>query len=205
MKPLITTIVLSLVTTITVVTKTVASETYVGNAGKGQLASLTCAACHGSDGNSISGAYPKLAGQHASYLRSTLKAYQDGLRVNAIMQGMAAVLSNEDIADLAAYFSSQSISKSAVEANLLARGEQIYRFGDSEKGISACTACHGPTGAGLESARFPLLKAQWAAYSEAQLIAFRDGLRLNNMMTGVAKNMSDGDIEAVSSYVGGLR
>ena len=88
---------------------------------------------------------------------------------------------------------------------ILERGEQLYRFGDTEKGISACAACHGPTGAGLASAVFPSLKGQWAGYSETQLRSFRDGLRMNVMMNGVAKNMSDADIEAVSSYVEGLK
>jgi cytochrome c553 len=88
---------------------------------------------------------------------------------------------------------------------LVTRGEQLYRFGDSEKGVSACAACHGPTGAGVASAVFPSLKGQWAGYTEVQLKAFRDGLRVNAMMNGVAKNMSDSDIKAVASYVGGLQ
>ena len=156
-------------------------------------------------GNSAAADYPKLAGQHASYLASTLRAYRDGSRENAIMAGLAAVLSDEDIADLSVYYATQSVSSGAVQPDLLERGEQLYRFGDSEKGISACAACHGPTGAGLASAVFPSLKGQWAGYSETQLRSFRDGLRMNVMMSGVAKNMSDADIEAVSSYVEGLK
>ena len=204
MKPLLTAIVLTMASTIAVAAESRASEVYHGNIDKGGVKSSTCIACHGAGGKSSVADYPKLAGQHPGYLVSTLKAYRDGSRANAVMQGMASVLSDEDIADLAAYFSSQAVSNGAVEASFLARGKQLYRFGDSDKGISACTACHGPTGAGLASANFPLLKGQWATYTELQLTAFRDGLRVNLMMNGVAKNMSDADIKAISSYVGGL-
>ena len=107
--------------------------------------------------------------------------------------------------DLSVYYATQVVSSGAVQVELLERGEQLYRFGDTEKGISACAACHGPTGVGLASAVFPSLKGQWAGYSETQLRSFRDGLRINVMMSGVAQNMSDADIEAVSSYVEGLK
>ena len=205
MKSLITVIGLTLASMVAMAADSAATNAHVGNADQGKAKSTTCAACHGMDGNSVAADYPKLAGQHATYLESTLKAYRDRSRGNAIMAGMAAALSDEDISDLAAYYSKQASSTGAVEANLVARGEQLYRFGDSEKGISACAACHGPTGAGVSSAIFPSLKGQWAGYSEAQLKAFRDGLRGNVMMNGVAKNMSDADIKAVSSYVGGLQ
>ena len=205
MKSLITVIGLTLVSTVVLAAESAATNAYVGNADQGKGKSATCAACHGADGNSPAADYPKLAGQHTTYLESSLKAYRDGSRANAIMAGMAAPLSDEDIADLAAYFSTQVTSAGAVEADLVVRGEQLYRFGDSSKGISACAACHGATGAGLSSAGFPSLKGQWAGYSEAQLKAFRDGLRINAMMNGVAKNMSDADIKAVASYVGGLQ
>jgi cytochrome c553 len=118
---------------------------------------------------------------------------------------MAAIVSDEDIADLAAYYATQTTSGGAVDADLVARGEQLFRFGDSEKGVSACGACHGPTGAGVASAVFPSLKGQWAGYTETQLKAYRQGSRANAMMNGVAQNMSDADIQAVASYVGGLQ
>ena len=205
MKSLITVIGLTFASTIVVAADASATGAYVGNSDQGNLKSASCAGCHGSDGNSAIADYPKLSGQHATYLESTLKAYRDGARENAIMGGMAGALSNEDIADLAAYYSQQTISTGAVEADLVARGQQLYRFGDSSKGISACAACHGPTGAGVASAIFPSLKGQWAAYSEKQLKAYRDGQRQHVMMNGVAKNMSDADIKAVASYVGGLQ
>ena len=204
MKSLITVIGLTLASTF-VAADSSAIEAYIGNADQGKSKSASCAGCHGLDGNSSVADYPKLSGQHATYLESTLKAYRDGARENAIMGGMAAALSDEDIADLATYYSQQTSSTGAVEANLVRRGEQLYRFGDSSKGISACAACHGPTGAGVASAIFPSLKGQWAAYSETQLKAYRDGQRQHVMMNGVAKNMSDADIKAVASYVGGLQ
>ncbi len=205
MKSLLTVIALAVGLVTFATAESATNDAYVGSAEQGKAKSVTCSACHGSDGNSGAADYPKLAGQHASYLASTLRAYRDGLRKNAIMAGLAAVLSEEDIADLSVYYATQTISTGAVQADLLDRGEQLYRFGDTEKGISACAACHGPTGVGLASAVFPSLKGQWAGYSETQLRAFRDGLRVNVMMNGVAQKMSDADIEAVSSYVEGLK
>lgn len=177
----------------------------VGNADQGKSKSASCAACHGVVGNSVAADYPKLAGQHATYLVSTLKAYRDGSRANAIMAGMSATLSDEDITDLAAYYAIQATSGGAVDVDLVARGEQLFRFGDSAKGVSACAACHGPTGAGVSSAGFPSLKGQWAGYTETQLKAYREGSRANAMMNGVAQNLSDADIQAVAGYVGGLQ
>ena len=205
MKSLLTVIALTVALVPVATAESATNNAYVGNADQGKVKSATCSACHGSDGNSGAADFPKLAGQHASYLASTLKAYRDGSRENAIMAGLAAVLSEEDIADLSVYYSTQTISSGAAQANFLDRGEHLYRFGDAEKGISACAACHGPTGVGLNSAVFPSLKGQWAGYSASQLRAFRDGLRVNVMMNGVAQNMSDADIKAVSSYVEGLR
>ena len=195
----------SMLTTMAHAADTVAPEAYVGDVAQGKAKSASCAACHGQDGNSAVADYPKLAGQHANYLASTLTEYRDGIRVNAIMQGMAAALSDEDIADLAAFYADQDATPGAADPGLLARGEALYRFGDQEKGISACAACHGPTGQGVASAVFPSLSAQWAGYTEGQLKMFRDGSRENAMMNGVAKNLSDADIAAVSSYVEGLR
>ena len=205
MKSLFTAIGLALSSTLAMAAGSEVTATYVGNADQGKAKSATCAACHGADGNSAAADYPKLAGQHATYLASTLKAYRDGSRVNAIMAGMAAALSDDDIADLAAYYTTQATSGGAVDADLVARCEQLFRFGDSAKGVSACTACHGPTGAGVASAGFPSLKGQWAGYTETQLKAYREGSRANAMMNGVAQNLSDADIRAVASYVGGLQ
>lgn len=188
-----------------IASETVGTEPYIGNAAQGKSKGAMCAGCHGADGNSPSGDFPKLAGQHASYVASALSRYRKGSRANSVMQGMAAALTDEDIADLAAYYSEQTVSAGAAEKELVVRGEELYRFGDQSKGISACQACHGPTGRGVSSALFPSLNGQWASYAEISLKAFRKGARVNSMMNGVAKNMSDDDIQAVASYVGGLR
>lgn len=180
-------------------------EVYAGDAAAGKAKSASCAGCHGVDGNSATGDFPKLAGQHPNYIKSSLAAYKDGSRNNALMMGMAAPLSETDMADLAAYFASQAVSPGAADPAVVGRGEQLYRFGDAAKGISACAACHGPTGAGMASAGFPAVHGQWSAYTAQQLQLFRDGGRVNTMMNGVAVNMSDADMAAVASYIEGLR
>ena len=118
MKSLFTAIGLALSSTLAMAAGSEATATYVGNAGQGKAKSATCVACHGADGNSAAADYPKLAGQHATYLASTLTAYRDGSRANAIMAGMAAALSDDDIADLAAYYATQATSGGAVDADL---------------------------------------------------------------------------------------
>lgn len=205
MKSIWTALAISMMTTMAHAAETSAPESYLGNADQGKTKSATCAACHGVDGNSPIADYPKIAGQHATYLVSTLKAYRDGSRANAIMQGMSAALTDNDIADLAAYYSGLAIAPGAADPELVDRGETLYRFGDSEKGISSCAGCHGPAGYGVASAGFPALNGQWAGYNVQQLQAFREGTRVNTMMNGVAKNMSDADMKAVSSYIEGLR
>lgn len=87
----------------------ISSQGMAGNieAGKKKAAEV-CAACHGADGNSPAPAFPKLAGQHASYLEKTLNEYKSGARKDPVMAGMAAALSKEDIENVSAYFASQS-------------------------------------------------------------------------------------------------
>ena len=184
-----------------------------GDAEAGKAKAATCAACHGNDGNSPTDMYPKLAGQHASYLQKQLSEFKAAAsggagRSNPIMGGMAMPLSEQDMADLAAYFSSQSITPVAVPEDLIEQGAALYRGGDIERGITACTACHGPRGEGLESAKFPRLSGQHPAYVAAQLKAFRAGERENDpngMMRDIAKKLTDADIEVLSQYVVGLR
>lgn len=179
-----------------------------GDAAAGKEKSTTCAACHGPDGNSFNPVWPKLAGQHPSYLAKQLAEFKAGERTDPTMAPMAMGLSEEDMADLAAYFASQSISTNAAgEAAKMARGKAIYMGGDAEKGIAACMACHGPTGAGNPAAKFPNLAGQHAAYAEKTLKDFRSGARandLNKMMRDIAANMSDDDIAAVSAYLASM-
>ncbi len=179
-----------------------------GDAAAGKQKSATCAACHGADGNSTNAQYPKLAGQHASYLYKELKNFKQGKRVNVIMQGMVKSLSDKDMQDLAAYFSQQTIKPGVADPKLVAQGEQLYRGGDAKRGIPACSGCHGPAGRGNPLARFPRLAGQHAEYVASQLKMFRSRQRANDpngMMRGVAANMTDQEIAAVASYIQGLR
>lgn len=183
-----------------------------GDAEAGKAKAATCTACHGADGNSPSDMYPKLAGQHAGYLEKQLAEFKAAAsggagRSNAIMGGMVMPLSEQDMADLAAYFASQSVTPVAVSEEVVEQGGALYRGGDIERGITACIACHGPRGEGLPSAKFPNLSGQHPAYIAAQLKAFRSGERNNDpngMMRDIAKKLTDEDIELLSQYVVGL-
>jgi cytochrome c553 len=187
--------------------------TYQGDAAKGQpLASAVCGACHNPDGNSVTAANPKLAGQHAAYLFKQMKNFKAGddgksERVNAIMNGMIAPYTEEQMKDFAAYFASQKQTGSEIKnRETLELGKKLYRAGDASKGLPACAACHGPAGAGLP-AQFPRIGGQFAEYTEAQLKAFRVSERANDpnkMMQMVAIKMTDAEIRAVADYIAGL-
>lgn len=176
-------------------------------------ASQVCAACHGPDGNSVAPANPKIAGQIPEYLQKQLRDFkaQDGkkpLRESAIMNGMVANLSDDDMKGLAAFYAGQAQKPSAAaDKQLAAVGQKLWRGGDAVHGIPACEGCHGPAGAGIP-AQFPRLSGQFADYVAAQLTAFREGKRANDrngVMRGVAAHMNDGQIRAVAEYAAGLR
>jgi len=168
--------------------------------------SAACAACHGADGNSGSPANPKLAQQHPEYLIKQLKEYKSGVRKNAIMQGMAAGLSDEDMKNIAFWLASKKAKPGfAKEKELVALGERIYRGGIADRQIAACAGCHNPTGAG-NPAQYPRLSGQHADYTVAQLTAYRDGGRGNSLqMSQVAAKLNDREIRALADYVAGLR
>lgn len=179
-----------------------------GNAEAGKAKSATCTACHGPDGNSAAPNFPNLAGQHAGYLYKQLKEYKSGDRQNAVMAGMVAALSDEDMADLAAYYAAQQPKIGIAAEDQIALGESIYRAGNAASGVAACAACHGPAGVGNPMANFPRLSGQHALYTVEQLNYFRSGTRANDaasMMRGIAKKMTDSEIEAVSQYIQGLQ
>ena len=165
-----------------------------------------CAACHGADGNAGSPEYPKLAGQHPAYLAKQLAEFKSGKRANAIMSGMAAAMSDEDMKNVAAWLSSQKAKPGyAKDKDTIALGERIYRGGVADRQIAACAGCHSPNGAGIP-AQYPRLSGQHAAYLSAQLSAFRGGVRNNNVqMTQVAAKLNDREIQAVADYIAGLR
>lgn len=181
-----------------------------GDATAGQAKAAVCGACHGPDGNSPAPNFPKLAGQGERYLAKQMREIKDGKRVVLEMTGLLANSSDQDIADIAAYFASQKGSVGTADPKLVARGEKLFRGGDLDKGLPACTGCHSPNGAGNAAAGFPHLSGQHAAYIAKQLTDFRkeDAGRANDgdamTMRTIARKLSDEDIAAISSYIQGL-
>ena len=177
------------------------------------IAETVCVACHGADGNSPASTNPHLAGQGAEYIYKQLKNFKaaDGkpaARVNPIMGGMVAALSDDDMKNLAAWFASQKAKPAvAKDESKIALGQKLWRQGDFKKGIPACAGCHGPAGAGLP-AQYPRLAGQFPEYTEAQLKTFRSEERNNDpeqMMRMIAAKLSDPEIKAVAEYAAGLR
>jgi len=177
------------------------------------IVTTVCSACHNIDGNSVIAVNPKLAGQHADYIYKQLRNFKGAEgktpeRLNPIMNGMAAGLSDDDMKNLAAYFDAQKRKPEvAKNGETIEFAQKLYRAGDATKGLPACAACHGPTGAGMP-AQFPLIAGQFAEYTEAQLKSFRAGDRANDansMMRMVAIKMTDPEIKAISDYIAGLR
>jgi cytochrome c553 len=181
-----------------------------GDASAGKTKSAACGGCHGFDGNSPIPTYPKLAGQNEAYIVKQIHDFKANTdRQNAIMMGMAAGLSDEDAADIGAYFQSQSIKEAAAfEADKIAAGRELYKGGDLQKGIPACQACHGPTGAGTAGIGYPQLGGQYVEYTLAQLKAFKDGSRKNDdkmLMRSIVEKLSDDDMVAVANYIASLK
>lgn len=180
-----------------------------GDAAKGAtIATTVCVACHGADGNSVMPMNPRLAGQHAEYIAKQLKNFKAGERQNPVMSGIASTLSDEDVANLAAYFSEQRPKGGAAKENGPGSlGEKIYRAGVAGMGVPACAACHGPTGAGIP-VQFPRIAGQQSEYTINQLKAFRAGERANDpaaMMRTIAGKLSDAQIAALADYIQGLK
>ncbi|HMX11760.1 MAG TPA: cytochrome c [Burkholderiaceae bacterium] len=172
---------------------------------KGQVTAQVCSACHAIDGSRGVSANPILQGQHADYLVKQLTEFKSGKRDNAVMKGMATPLSDEDMKNVAAFFASKSMPAGAAKTkDLVLLGEKIYRGGVADRSIPACSGCHGPNGAGIP-AQYPRLAGQHAEYTEAQLKAFRDGVRKNNpVMNGVAAKLNDREVKALADYIAGL-
>ncbi len=178
-----------------------------GDAAKGKTKSATCAACHGADGNSGNPLWPKLAGQHSDYIEKQLTDFVEKKRNDATMTAMAAPLSPEDIKDLAAYFSGQATKPGSGNEEKVGLGKDIYKGGNLTTQVTACAACHGPTGMGNPAAKYPRVSGQHAAYITKQLKDFKSGTRANDsssIMRSIAKRMSEEEIEAVAEYMSGL-
>lgn len=179
-----------------------------GDVEAGKQKSATCVACHGEKGVSSNPAWPNLAGQHADYIVKQLQDYKEGKkRSDPNMDSIVADLSEQDMEDLAAFYSVQPLAEGSVPEQYRARGEQLYRGGDFKAHITACIACHGPRGLGNAQAGFPLLSGQHALYSQKQMEAFKDKKRrndLNHIMQDISARMSQEDMEAVAYYIQGL-
>ncbi len=179
-----------------------------GDAKAGQTKAAMCGACHGADGNSAAPNFPKLAGQGERYLLKQMNDIKSGNRTVLEMTGLLTNMSEQDMADIAAYFASQNMSVGAADPALVKAGEALFRGGKLAEGMPACTGCHSPNGAGNDAAGFPQLGGQHAQYVAKQLTDFREGNRTNDgdsmMMRSVAAKLSNKDIQAISSYIQGL-
>ena len=180
-------------------------EAFKPDLAKGAATAAVCSACHSSDGSRGSPAQPILQGQHPEYLVKQLTNFKSRERVNAIMNGMAATLSEEDMKNVAAFYASKQAKPGfAKDADLAKLGEKIYRGGVAERSVPACAACHGPSGAGIP-VQYPRMAGQHADYTVAQLTAFRGGVRKNSaQMMGVAAKLNDREIQGLAEYIAGL-
>ena len=179
-----------------------------GSVEAGATKAAVCSACHGTNGNSINAEWPSLAGLGADYIAEQLKNFKDGKRSNPVMMPIVANLSPDDFADLGAYFDSLTNTGLEADPSYWAAGEKLYRGGDQNRGIPACQACHGPTGAGNEPAKFPALRGQHSVYLIKQLNDYASGTRTtgpNSIMQTIAKRLSPEDMRNLASYIQGIR
>ena len=181
-----------------------------GDAGAGASKAATCFACHGPGGNgAINPEWPKLAGQHSAYIVEQLTEFKGAKRKNPVMLGQASALSDDDMRNLGAYFATQKPVPGVASKDAVAVAEKLYRAGDAARGLPACSACHGPTGAGNAAADFPRIGGQNSAYAANQLNSYKSGERgaqgKGQIMAAVAAKLSDPEIQALSSYLSGLQ
>lgn len=185
-----------------------AASAVTGDPEAGAQKAAVCGACHGMTGNSVNPEWPNLASQHAGYIAAQLALFKEGVRTNMIMAPNAMLLSEQDMADLAAYFSRQVPQGLEADPSLYKAGEKVYREGDASRGLPACIACHGPSGEGNAPAGYPSLRGQHSLYTYMQLTAYASGERkavANDMMQVIAPKLSDEEKRAVASYLQGLR
>lgn len=181
-----------------------------GDPEAGKSKASVCSACHGMDGNSQIAEWPKIAGQHEGYLARQTRMVRDQQREVPQMYPIVMNLSDEDIADISAWYASQTIEPGTADEALVEQGRALYHGGNHESGVPACMACHGPAGNGIPGAGYPMVRAQHAQYTADRLRRYRDGETngpddpYSKIMVGVAENLTDAEIEAVSSYIQGL-
>lgn len=180
-----------------------------GDPEAGQQKAAACAGCHGMDGNSEVAMWPKLAGQHQDYATRQSILIREQTRNVPAMYPVVMDLSDQDLADIAAWYEQQSIEAGVADEALVEQGKTLYQSGDPDSGVPACSACHGPSGSGVPGAQFPKLRAQHADYTASRLQAYRDGDHHgeddpSQIMVTIAEGLTDEEIEAVSSYIEGL-
>ena len=179
-----------------------------GDAAAGQGKIAMCSACHNADGNSMVPNFPKLAGHGERYLLKQMRDIKSGARPVVEMTGMLDAMTEQDLADIAAWYASQKGTIGAADPALVEHGEALYRGGKLVDGVPACTGCHSPNGEGLDLAVYPKLNGQHADYIAKQLTDFREGDRTNDgdamIMRSIAAKLSNKDIKALSSYINGL-
>ena len=191
---------------IALVTTTSGAAHAAGDVESGKNKSASCGACHGADGNSPMGMWPKLAGQHESYLVKQLADFKSGTRSEPTMSAMSAPLSDQDMQDISAFYASQKTTVATLDA-VPEDGELLYRGGNMKSGTPACMSCHGPAGEGNGPAGWPAIQGQHAQYIEKQLNDYKSGTRANDkasMMQDVAGKLSNAEIKAVAKYISGL-
>jgi cytochrome c553 len=174
----------------------------------GAAKAVVCQACHGANGNSANPEWPSLAGIGADYIAEQLKNFKDGKRPNPVMMPNAMTLSDDDMANLGAYFDSLTNTGLEADPSYWQAGQKLYRAGDAARAIPACMACHGPTGRGSEPAKFPALRGQQSVYVMKQLNDYASGARTtgpNGIMPTISKRLSPDDIRNLASYLQGLR
>jgi cytochrome c553 len=182
-----------------------------GSAEAGASKAAVCTACHGPGGNSANPEWPKLAGQSARFIAEQLHQFKTGKRQNPLMTAQAAPLSDDDIKDLAAYFAAQPAAPGVGSEAAIPVAQKLYRSGDAARGLPACAACHGPTGAGVSPAAYPRIGGQHSVYVASRLKLYRDDAKgelpegNHKIMATVASKLSDQEIEALASYVNGLQ
>ncbi len=196
-----------------------AATPVTGNAEAGAAKSATCAACHGMDGNSPAPNWPKLAGQHADYSTRQAAMIRDGHREVLEMMPFVQGLSDQDLADIGAYYATQTVLPGVADDSVIVGrddetyatlGQTIYRAGKPSAGVPACMACHGPTGHGVTGAGFPALAGQYGQYTAARLRFFNGGGHYGEdgdrsaIMTTIAQRLDETEIDAVATYIEGL-
>ena len=176
-----------------------------------------CFLCHGADGESSSPVFPRLAGQNAAYAAEQLRMFRDGKRVNVLMSAMAVGLSDEDIADIAAYYAAQTPAGLEADPSYWQAGEALYRAGDRTRNIPSCKACHGPVGKGNPGSGYPALRAQHSVYTVKQLNDYaaeqryvdaegnKQRSRNGHMMVTISKRLTADDMRNLASYIQGMR